>query len=606
MKTRVLSTKTEHRDPADERLVRDQLARVLASSGFARSQNRRAFLTYVVTEALEGRAQYLKGVTIAMAVFDRDEDFDQQADPVVRLEARRLRHALEAYYAEEGLEDPVRISIPKGGYVPSFELRATDPTPQAPTVPAPSGPSAQGVSRAPSWRTLVAGVGGLLALGLGMWALLGGTHAAPLFGTRVSAIAESRPQGPKLAVLPFTTLSADPERVFLAIGLTEEIRTELTRFQDLWVMYMGNAVTSGNSAGEAIEYARDIGAGYALEGSVRETDEGLRLNARLIDLTQNRYIWSDSFSGATDPAAIYALQDQVTAAVVSGVAGKYGAVAMSELAARPARTAPKFRSSYECVLRYYAYQVSIDLARHGQIKACLERAVKTSPAYAEAWAVLSNVYLQELRFGIGTPDLQQVMDRALEAANRAIELAPFTATGHLMLSNLYFIKGDMAAFRASGTEALDLNPHDGTVLAHFGLRLALSGHWQEGRALLAKARALNPLHPHWYHFSEVFYHFSEKDFETALGVLAKIDMPGFFWVPLWQAVLYAHLDRPGEAQVAARALRQMQPDIIANLNEVLQAWQMEAELAAGITEGLRKAGLWESVKAPLLAKRNAG
>jgi hypothetical protein len=101
--------------------TRDQLARILASPAFESSARRRALLRYLVEEALAGRADRLKGYTIGIDVFGLDETFDPKTDPFVRLEARRLRRDLDGYYATAGARDPVRISVPKGAYVPLSE-----------------------------------------------------------------------------------------------------------------------------------------------------------------------------------------------------------------------------------------------------------------------------------------------------------------------------------------------------------------------------------------------------------------------------------------------------------------------------------------------------
>ena len=107
--------------------VRAQLARILCSPEFVVPERVRSFLRYLVEQTLAGRADRLKGYTIATAVFERGESFDAQADPVVRTEAGRLRRALERYYLVEGQADPVLIEVPKGCYVPSFSRRAPLP-----------------------------------------------------------------------------------------------------------------------------------------------------------------------------------------------------------------------------------------------------------------------------------------------------------------------------------------------------------------------------------------------------------------------------------------------------------------------------------------------
>ena len=107
--------------------IRRQLDRILGFGKFQASDRRREMLSFVVEETIAGRSSRLKATTIAMAVFDRGPDFDQQADPVVRLEARKLRRDLDNYYAGAGRDDPVRIDIPKGAYVPVFRYQDGPP-----------------------------------------------------------------------------------------------------------------------------------------------------------------------------------------------------------------------------------------------------------------------------------------------------------------------------------------------------------------------------------------------------------------------------------------------------------------------------------------------
>jgi hypothetical protein len=98
-----------------------ELQRLVASPDFSASARRKALLTYLVEQTLEGGAGKLKEFSIALAVFGRDETFDPRADPVVRLEARRLRNDLDEFYHATGRDHPIRIMIPKGSYRATFE-----------------------------------------------------------------------------------------------------------------------------------------------------------------------------------------------------------------------------------------------------------------------------------------------------------------------------------------------------------------------------------------------------------------------------------------------------------------------------------------------------
>ena len=105
------------------RLINEALARVLASQVFRGAARQCRFLEFVVRQTLDGHADQIKAFVIAIDVFDRDEGFDPVGDPVVRVQAGRVRQSLDRYYATEGATDPVRITIPKGRYVPHFVTR---------------------------------------------------------------------------------------------------------------------------------------------------------------------------------------------------------------------------------------------------------------------------------------------------------------------------------------------------------------------------------------------------------------------------------------------------------------------------------------------------
>ena len=109
---------------SDQKAVRKQLDRVLHSGPFAHSRRRQRFLEYVVNETLAGRGERLKGYNVGIEVFDRPESFDPAVDPIVRIEAARVREKLREYYDTEGLNDPIRIELPKGTYTPQIEISA--------------------------------------------------------------------------------------------------------------------------------------------------------------------------------------------------------------------------------------------------------------------------------------------------------------------------------------------------------------------------------------------------------------------------------------------------------------------------------------------------
>jgi hypothetical protein len=124
-------------EPSPDEIFR-ALQTLVANDALRLSERNRRFLSFVVTQTIEGRADRIKAYAIGVDVFGRDDSFDPTVDPIVRIEATRLRSALTAYYEGAGATDRIRIAMPRGGYVPSFawspELAATAGSAEAETA----------------------------------------------------------------------------------------------------------------------------------------------------------------------------------------------------------------------------------------------------------------------------------------------------------------------------------------------------------------------------------------------------------------------------------------------------------------------------------------
>ena len=407
-------------DPEDPRAlssaaVCEQLQKILDSPSFEASERRKRFLRYVVEEMLAGRADRLKGYSIAIEVFDRDDSFDPQTDPVVRLEARRLRRALEHYYLTAGRDDPIGIEIPKGGYAPVCEMR------KHPSLDAPA-PAANPLRRCrrlqrPATRGH-AGIGSRPPSSpFRFWGVLGwlGTDllVSRLRSDGSQDAATALPRGPKIAVLPFLNLSGDPGQAYFAEGVTDQIVTDLARFKALFVLSTESTAKYQEQLADPKHLKRELGVDYVVDGSVRRERDKVRLSTRLVDAKSGQIIWSETYRDALVPSNVFAIQEDVSQQVSAIVASNYGMIADADLTGAQRRP-PKSFAAYDCVLRYYHYQRSFDPQEHAKVRACLERAVELDPDYADAWAVLANIYAQEHRFGYNPrPELYDSRERSL-------------------------------------------------------------------------------------------------------------------------------------------------------------------------------------------------
>ncbi len=528
-----------------ESAVRVQLGQILGSADFAQSGRINAFLSFVVEETLAGRSDRLKEYTIATTVFDRDESFDPQTNTIVRVEAGRLRRRLERYYLTDGREDPVRIDLPKGSYVPLF--RAARPAEPAP-------PKARQDSEAPG------------------------------------DIAPEYPKGPSIAVLPFENLSGDPSQEFLADGITEEIINALTRFPDLRVIARHSTFKYKGQPVDVRDVGRDLGVGYVLEGSVRKAGDMIRVTGQLIDAADGMHLFSDTYDRDLSAQNIFDVQDDISDHIVAAVGQPYGIIARAGARLSKGK-APHHLDAYDAVLRFYEYWVHPSLELHQSVRAGLERAVELDPGYASAWAALAETYMEELVFGYNPRPESDPLDRALDAAQRAVMLDPENSMAYHILSNTHFHRRELDEFDAAGTRAVALNPNHADMLSDFGIRLCCIGEWDRGRELADKAIALSPTHPGWFHGAAVLDHYRKGEYEAALAAAKQFRVPGLFWRFVLLAMCYGQLGRVEEGRAACDELTGIVPDFAEQAWTHLTAWNFQEDFLQAVVEGLRKAGL---------------
>jgi adenylate cyclase len=251
----------------------------------------------------------LKAYTIALEVFGRDSTFDPQTDPVVRMEASKLRRRLERYYLGAGRYDVVRIDIPKGGYAPIFHYR-----PDAGHIDAP--PATPARRRGPRYRWL--GLGALALAGV----LLLAVFALRSEGPRVEA-ERGRPslqeRRPAIVVLPFEDLSEGETEEVFAGGLTEELAVNLMRSGE-FRLYSVLGSSLKEPTADPVELSQRLDAGYVVKGSVRGGPNRVRLIVHLIDAQTGQFVWTETYDRALTPENVLAVQEQLAATVTGQLA----------------------------------------------------------------------------------------------------------------------------------------------------------------------------------------------------------------------------------------------------------------------------------------------
>lgn len=631
--------------------VRRALSHVLESDELRSSPQLSNILRYVVEATLDGRREAIKGYTIAVEALGRDSSFDPQADPIVRVEATRLRRALERYYAGAGARDEIEIAIPRGSYVPQFvprqssatEADAVQPPASAPggevgpaaSVPAPasslpagesrSGPEPRvdhapkraGERKAAGPSVLTRGSSILRTFGLGLLIAGGLVAGGGVVKDGISALGwldlssgeKSRlvERANRLGipmvevrrfdstggiVLPPSDIGGSTGIVttgdYTARAIEMRVRDGLARFDIVDVLASPDARPVLNCGGNGISPHST----FALGGLVENHQDGtLSVLLRLSDLCDGTIVWSREFDGlqrGSDPsAAEIALVREIMAAI----AEPYGVIQSRARARVTAAGGPAAAGAYGCVLMAYSYWRSNAPEDHLKARDCLEEAVANDSTFALGYALLAELYIDEVRNGANPQAGVPALERALNSVEKAVELAPASAYVRRVLMDVHFFRGERVPAIAAGEAALELNPYDVDVLADFGGRLITLGETERGEAMLAKATRSATSMPPWGDYHRVIAAYLKGDAPAAAAAGDQIMGEGYAPGLLARA-LASHIS--GEDESAAADLKKLMalvPDWRTQPDAMIARFFPDPAIARRVRDDLRKIGL---------------
>jgi TolB-like protein/Flp pilus assembly protein TadD len=442
-----------------------QLQKILEDSLFSRTQRMSRFLRFGVEHALAGTGHQVKEYLVGVDVFDRPKDYDPRVDPIVRVEARRLRAKLRSYYASSGNSDELIIDFPKGAYAAELHLRSSAQS----IVPAPEAPCETSI-----------------------------------------------------AVLPFANLAAGQEEDYFSDGLTEELILHLTRMRGLRVVAWYSASRFRGREEDLNEIRSQLKVGVVLRGSVRRTESRVRVTVQLIDAASGAFLWADAFErGMHDMVAI---QQEIAHSIAATLRPALGTA--EEPAESSRKLNPE---CYNLCLeaRFHANRRNAEGLQRSVL--CYQRAIEKDPHSAPAHAGLADAYSLLADYGVLHPShvmplaesaarqALELDENSAEAFNslafiqatfhwnwseaenlyrRAISLNPSYARAHHWLgSDLLAVLGRMDEAEAEVRIAIELDPLSLIVHEGVGYIQLLRRNYE---AALESHRRLADLDPMFY------------------------------------------------------------------------------------------------------------
>ncbi|MBV9978121.1 MAG: adenylate/guanylate cyclase domain-containing protein [Hyphomicrobiales bacterium] len=396
------------------------------------------------------------------------------------------------------------------------------------------------------------------------------------------------PDKPSIAVLPFQNMSGDLQEEYFADGIVEDIITALSRLRWFFVIARNSSFTYKGKTVDVRQVSRDLGVRYVLKGSVRKAPGRLRITGQLIDATTGRHVWADRFDG--DLSDVFELQDRMTEAVVGAIEPSLKLFEIERAKIKPTQDL----DAYDLYLRALPELYLLTESGYRNAEAILRRAVDRDPSYSQAWAALTDCYGRMTSFGwIG--DYTAGAALACDAGRRAVQADPQNGSAlSLAAWALSIFAGQFDEAVDLANRALELHPFSAQVRTDCGWTFAYSGESDKALTHLQVARRLNPLDPRgwttFYAMAAAHYlalRFEEAEKFARRGLEFRVSA-----VPLRSlAASLAQQGRINEARDVIAQLLLVQPNSTlarAKLAHFRHPWMQELWL-----EGLRKAGLPE-------------
>jgi TolB-like protein/DNA-binding winged helix-turn-helix (wHTH) protein/Flp pilus assembly protein TadD len=427
-------------------------------------------------------------------------------------------------------------------------------------------------------RPVAALVALVLVAALGAWSRGWLGRQPPVADTRLT-----------IAVLPFAYLGDKPGEDWLGDGIAEDIRTAVSRFRDLVVIGRHSSSRYRGDAVDIRQAAKELGAHYVLQGSVRRSGDRLRITAQLVDPQTGAGRWSERYDRPFSD--VFAIQDEVA----SKVAALLVAHAREAMAARLRTRAPAELEAYELVLR--GRKAYLSFKREGVLegRALFEQAIAIDPSYAPAWSGLSGtllqLYIQPYSEHQGAPAM---LELARAAAQRAVSLDPDFAPAQVILGIALTWAREHDAGLEALRRAMNLNPND--ELASFGYAQALyfAGFNREAIEVWERTQRLNPFFPGVWFGGRASPHIMLREFEPALRLarLCAERAPSYYPCVVYLAIAARELGLEDEARSAVKRVIELYPKFTIRRHMQVAPFRRDAD-ALQFGEYLRRAGLPE-------------
>jgi adenylate cyclase len=393
------------------------------------------------------------------------------------------------------------------------------------------------------------------------------------------------PDKPSIAVLAFDNLSGDPKQEFFSDGISEEIISALAKTDKLFVIARNSSFVYKGKPVNVMQISRELGVRYVLEGSVRKSEDRVRITAQLIDATTSHHLWSERYD--RDLKEIFALQDEITLKIVRAL----------EIKLTDGEQARMWSKHYKNLDVYLKRMEAHSLWRKGTVESHMRHAqvsqeiIDMAPESPRGYHSLGYHYWWLAQIGKSP---RENIKKAFDLAQKAISLDKSDPASHELLASIYLSMLQYDKAIATGERAIQLDPNGADVYAKLGQTLSYAGRPDDAIAHIKKAMRLNPFPEPWYFRGLGRCYILKGQYEKALIEYKKAHQlaPESPWSYFYLAISYSLLDRKEEAHASAEKCLDLAPFVSAGLFTKISKFKNQADTKL-IVDAMRKAGFPE-------------
>lgn len=512
--------------------IDQQMQRILNSPPFRNSPTLTRFLSFIVSETIDEKERHIKEYSIAVNVLNRPLDFNPHNDAVVRIHAGRLRRALNEYYLIHGINDPIIIRIPKGRYIPEFEV----------------------------------------------------VDVATVSERPQPAVSQKEIK-PVVAVFPMRIMPQNPEVEHFSTLLGERLSAELSRFRDISVIGHYSIEMTTAIEQNILEAGKSLGVDYIIIGSLQYHDQRIHVLISLLVAKTGEVMMSKSFDRPIVFPDIFSIQDEIANTVIAAIGGYEGIVSRETLKLSGGST-PNNSAIREAISDYRKFQRAFTLENFHRAFESLQLAAKEYPNHSVCWAMLGEMHLHGVGLGVFKSD--DHITQGYECVLHSLKVDPLCQHGWFSLAMVHLFRKEKKACRDAALECMQLNPNNTCIVSGASVILIFAGFFDEGFPILESAIKLNPYYPWWVNGGFSFYYLRKKEYTSALYWAEKMNAEETVLDALLKCTALSYLGRKDEAEKYRNILKTRSQAANVTIGEYLSMLLLSNELIEHINSGLKK------------------